>query len=89
MGQAVIDLLFQAPAFERDECLVFLIGRSKSDQDLIFVTEGWTTEDAHRRFTETEVAKDYIAKFGALVKESTSIDEIPVGGKAVLGLKAP
>jgi quinol monooxygenase YgiN len=86
MGDALVDLLFEAPAFENDNCLIFLIGRSKSNRDLIFLTEGWSSEEAHRQFTGTETSKAYIARFGPLVDgDSTYLDEIPVGGKAVLG----
>ena len=67
MGDALVGLLFEAPAFENNNCLIFLIGRSKSDRDLVFLTEGWTSEAAHRQFTETETAKAYIARFGPLV----------------------
>jgi quinol monooxygenase YgiN len=83
-GDALVALLFDAPAFDHPDCKVFLIGRSKSDSDVVFVTEGWVDEAAHARFTATEGARSYIARFGPLVDESTSSDEIPVGGKAIL-----
>lgn len=84
MGDAVVDLLFQAPAFVQEDCLIFLIGRSQSNPDLIFVTEGWTSQEAHASFTNTDAAKVYIEKFTSLVQESSFVDEIPIGGKAVL-----
>ena len=83
-GDTLIALLFDAPAFELNECRVFLIGRSKSDPGVVFVTEGWTSEEAHTRFTQTDVARNYTARFGPLVDEWTTVDEIVVGGKAVL-----
>ncbi|WP_222025504.1 putative quinol monooxygenase [Rhizobium laguerreae] len=83
-GDALVALLFEAPAFEHSDCKVFLIGRSNSDPDVVFVTEGWVSEAAHTRFTATEEATSYTARFGPLVEEWTSSDEIPVGGKAVL-----
>jgi quinol monooxygenase YgiN len=83
-GDALVTLLFEAPAFDHPDCKVFLVGRSKSDPDVVFVTEGWADEAAHARFTATEGVKSYIARFGPLVEESTSSDEIPVGGKAIL-----
>lgn len=84
MGDAVAALLLEAPSFDLDECLVFLIGRSKSNRDVVVVTEGWTSEGAHARFTQTEVAKAYMARFGTLVEDSVISDEIILGGKAVL-----
>ncbi|MGE8106460.1 putative quinol monooxygenase [Allorhizobium sp. NPDC080224] len=83
-GDALVALLFEAPAFEHADCKVFLVGRSKGEPDVVFVTEGWVSEEAHTRFTATEEAKAYTARFGPLVEEWTSSDEIPVGGKAVL-----
>lgn len=85
MGDALVEFLFSAPSFENPDCLVFLIGRSASDRDVIFITEGWSSEAAHSRFRATELAKSYITKLGRLTHgESSIIDEIPIGGKAVL-----
>lgn len=83
-GDALVALLFEAPAFAHTECKVFLIARSKSDPDVVFVTEGWVSETAHTQFTATKEAQAYTARFGPLVKEWTTSDEIPVGGKAQL-----
>ncbi|MFN7101960.1 MAG: putative quinol monooxygenase [Pseudorhizobium sp.] len=83
-GDALVALLFQAPAFEHADCKVFFIGRSKSEPDVVVVTEGWVDEAAHTRFTATEVAKSYTSRFGPLVEEWISSDEVPIGGKAVL-----
>lgn len=83
-GDALVALLFEAPAFDHPDCKIFLVGRSKSDPDTVFVTEGWADEAAHARFTATDGAKSYIARFGPLVAESTISDEIPLGGKALL-----
>lgn len=81
-GDALVALLFEAPAFEHPDCKVFLIGRSKANPDVVFVTEGWISEAAHAAFTATGEAQSYTARFGPLVREWTTSDEIPVGGKA-------
>lgn len=83
-GDALVALLLEAPAFEHPDCKVFLIGRSKENPDVVFVTEGWVSEAAHSAFTATEGAQAYTARFGPLVAEWTNSDEIPVGGKAEL-----
>lgn len=83
-GDALVALLFEAPAFEHPDCKVFLIGRSKENPDVVFVTEGWVSEEAHAAFTATDAAEAFTARFGPLVAEWTNSDEIPVGGKAEL-----
>ena len=83
-GEELVALLMQAPALTNEDCLVFLVGRSAGDADLVFVTEGWRSAEAHGRFFNSEAAKDYTARVGALVNgDSLYADEIPVGGKAI------
>jgi quinol monooxygenase YgiN len=84
MGDALVELLLRAPSLPHDDCLVFLVGRSASNPDLVFVTEGWVSEEAHGAFFASDVAQAYVAEFGPLVKESVNVDEVPVGGKAIL-----
>ncbi|MBO9590705.1 putative quinol monooxygenase [Devosia sp.] len=85
-GDALVALLLEAPALHHDDCLVFLVARSASNPDLVFVTEGWTSREAHGRFFESDIARTYTARFAPLVGgESTYVDAVPVGGKALLG----
>lgn len=84
-GDELVELLFSAPSYDNDDCLVFLIGRSAANSDVVFVTEGWRSREAHARFFESDVAQAYVAKFGPLVEgDSTYLDEVPLGGKAIL-----
>ena len=83
-GDELVALLLRAPSLTNDDCVVFLVGRSASNPDLVFVTEGWTSQDAHGRFFGSEVAKAYTAEFGPLVADSAYTDEVPLGGKAAL-----
>jgi len=83
-GDDLVALLGRAPSLSNDDCLVFLIGRSASNPDLVFVTEGWSSETAHGRFFASEVARAYTAEFGPLVAETAYADEVPLGGKAIL-----
>lgn len=83
-GDDLVALLSRAPSLSNDDCLVFLIGRSASNPDLVFVTEGWSSEDTHGRFFASEVARAYTAEFGPLVAETAYADEVPLGGKAIL-----
>lgn len=83
-GDALVALLFDAPVFDHPDCRVFLISRSKSDRDVVFVTEGWVNEEAHAAYAATEEAQSYTARFGSLVADWATSDEVPLGGKAEL-----
>jgi quinol monooxygenase YgiN len=63
--------------------VVFLVGRSTGNPDVVHVTEGWTTAEAHSRFFASEEAQALVANLQTLLEgESTYTDELPVGGKA-------
>jgi quinol monooxygenase YgiN len=84
-GDALVELLLDAPALTHPDCVVFLVSRSAADRDIVCVTEGWTSGAAHRRFFASQAATAYTARFGPLVAgEPRYSDEVPVGGKAVL-----
>jgi quinol monooxygenase YgiN len=82
-GDDLIAFLLKAPSLSNEDCVVFLVGRSASNPDIIYVTEGWTTEDAHDRFFVTDEAKTLVAQLQPLLAgEPQYIDELPIGGKA-------
>ncbi|MCX2951981.1 putative quinol monooxygenase [Lentzea sp. NEAU-D7] len=82
-GDEVVEFLLGAPALTNDDCVVFLVGRSASHPDVVHVTEGWTTAEAHSAFFATEEAQALVAHLQTLLDgESTYSDELPVGGKA-------
>jgi quinol monooxygenase YgiN len=84
-GDALVQLLLSAPSLATDDCVVFLVGRSASNPDLVFVTEGWVSQEAHGRFFGSDVATAFTAQVQALVGgDSTYADEVPVGGKAAI-----
>ena len=84
-GAALIALLSAAPSLGEADCLVFLIGRSATNPDLVFVTEGWSSREAHGRFFASAAAQAFVTSLAPLVAgESVYLDEVPVGGKAVL-----
>ena len=84
-GGAVIELLLGAPSLAEDDCVVFLVGRSAGDPDVVHVTEGWTSADAHSRFFATAAARELVAGLQPLLAgESQYTDEVPVGGKAAI-----
>jgi quinol monooxygenase YgiN len=82
-GDELVDFLLKAPSLDNDDCVVFLVGRSAGDSDVVHVTEGWTTTEAHDRFFATDAAQDLVAKLQPLLAgEPVNSDEVPVGGKA-------
>lgn len=84
-GDELVDLLLDAPALDNDDCVVFLVGRSAGNPDVVHVTEGWTTPEAHSRFFASAGAQDLVAKLQPLLAgESQYTDEVPVGGKAAI-----
>ncbi|MFF5234994.1 putative quinol monooxygenase [Dactylosporangium sp. NPDC000521] len=84
-GDELVNFLLDAPSLDNDDCVVFLVGRSAGNPDVVHVTEGWTTPEAHSRFFATAEAQDLVAKLQPLLAgESQYTDEVPVGGKAAI-----
>ncbi|MFG1605188.1 putative quinol monooxygenase [Actinoplanes sp. NPDC049265] len=82
-GDEVIRLLLDAPSLPHPDCVVFLVGRSAADPDVVHVTEGWTSAGAHSEFFATEPAQALVAALQPLLAgDSRYSDEVPVGGKA-------
>ncbi|WP_424532689.1 putative quinol monooxygenase [Sphaerisporangium viridialbum] len=82
-GDELVEFLLNAPSLPNEDCVVFLVSRSAGNRDIVYVTEGWTSEEAHGRFFTTEEAKALVAKLQPLLAgEPQYIDEVPVGGKA-------
>jgi quinol monooxygenase YgiN len=82
-GDELIELLLNAPSLPNRDCVVFLVGRSASNPDIVYVTEGWTSQQAHSTFFATEQAQAFVAKLQPLLAgESQYTDGVPVGGKA-------
>ncbi|MEU5549809.1 MULTISPECIES: putative quinol monooxygenase [unclassified Micromonospora] len=85
MGDEVVALLLDAPALTHPDCVVFLVGRSAGDPDVVHLTEGWTSRAAHAEFFTTAPARDLVTRLEPLLAaEATYTDEVPVGGRAAL-----
>jgi quinol monooxygenase YgiN len=82
-GDELAEFLLNAPSLPNEDCVVFLVSRSASDPDIVHVTEGWTSQEAHTRFFATEQAQALVATLQPLLAgDSQYIDQVPVGGKA-------
>jgi quinol monooxygenase YgiN len=84
-GDELIDLLLSATkdgSGASEHCVVYLVGRSASNQDVVHVTEGWTTKAAHAENFASEQAKAFLARIVPLLGgEPQYQDEVPVGGR--------
>jgi quinol monooxygenase YgiN len=79
----LIELLLDAPSLSHDDCLVFLVARSASERDVVHVTEGWSSAEAHSKFFAGEEAQALVARLQPLLAgEPTYADAVPIGGKA-------
>ncbi|WP_214317597.1 putative quinol monooxygenase [Nonomuraea sediminis] len=84
-GDELVEALLNAPSLPNEDCVVFLVGRSAGNPDIVHVTEGWVSREAHARFFATEQAQAMVAALQPLLAgDSQYIDEVPVGGKAAL-----
>jgi quinol monooxygenase YgiN len=82
-GDELVALLLGAPSLPNPDCVAFLVCRSASDPDTVFVTEGWTSREAHGEFFATGPAKDLVERLRPLLaRDSEYVDAVPVGGKA-------
>jgi quinol monooxygenase YgiN len=85
-GDELVALLLSAttgagPA-TNENCVLYLVGRSASNRDVVHVTEGWTSQAAHAANFNTDNAKAFVAKIAPLVSgQGEYQDEIPLGGK--------
>ena len=89
-GDELVEFFLKAAAEAgpgaNEDCLVFLVGRSATDSDVVYVTEGWTSKEAHERFFSGDEAKAVLAGVESLLASDTRyLDEVPVGGKFAIG----
>ena len=77
----LIELLLSGAPTTNESCVLYLVGRSASDSNVVHVSEGWTTKEAHATNFAKEQSKAIVAKIGPLVTDGAQYqDEVPVGG---------
>jgi len=83
-GDALVDLLLSAMtegSGASTDCLVYLVGQSAANRDVVHVTEGWTTREAHAENFASDKAKAFVARIAPLLGDEPQYqDEVPVGG---------
>jgi quinol monooxygenase YgiN len=85
-GEALTAVLLEAAnALRRDdECLLYVISRAADDADTVYVTEAWTTEEAHDASLEDEATRALIGRAMPLIDGSPEAARmVAVGGKGL------
>jgi quinol monooxygenase YgiN len=85
-GDELEGILLEAAAGTEtdDDCLLYIVSRSPADADTVFVTEAWTTREAHDRSLEDEAARTLIARAMPLMaRPPDAVTLAPAGGKGL------
>lgn len=85
-GDALAAILLEAAdGIEADDaCLLYVVSRSPAEADTVWVTEAWTSREAHDASLEDPAARALIARAMPLIAGPPEADELrPVGGKGV------
>jgi quinol monooxygenase YgiN len=86
-GDALAAILLEAAeaAHADDSCVLYFVSRSEDDDDAIWVTEAWTSREAHEAALQNEATKAMIARARPLIAGfSGRSDFRPVGGKGLV-----
>jgi quinol monooxygenase YgiN len=79
-------LLEAAEAQEADhDCLLYVVSRQSDNPEAVWVTEAWTSREAHRASLEDEATRAMIQRAMPLIAEvpERGIELRPVGGKGL------
>ncbi|MCA1600431.1 MAG: antibiotic biosynthesis monooxygenase [Acidobacteria bacterium] len=85
-GDALAELLLEAAAAlnSNTDCMLYLVSRSPDDNDVVLVTEVWTTREAHDSSLQDEAVKALIQRGMPLIVDMpTSTEFLPAGGKGL------
>ena len=85
-GDALAELLMRAAqALEANgDCELYVVSRSPVDPDAVWVTEVWTSAEAHRSSLEDETVRNLIREARPLIAGLGERFELsPLGGKGL------
>ncbi|HEV2776342.1 MAG TPA: putative quinol monooxygenase [Solirubrobacteraceae bacterium] len=85
-GDALAKLLVQAAdALDTNaDCLLYVVSRSLDDVDAVWVTEAWTSSDAHQASLEDQRVRELITEARPLIAGLGERFELsPLGGKGL------
>ena len=67
-----------------DDCLLYIVSRSPADPDVVYVTEVWTSREAHDRSLEDEAVRALITRAMPLMAQPPDAQTLaPAGGKGL------
>jgi quinol monooxygenase YgiN len=70
-----------------DDCLLYIVSRSPADPQIVYVTEAWTSREAHDRSLEDEHVRTLIARAMPLMAgPPDAVTLAPAGGKGLAPL---
>lgn len=77
----LLEALLSGAPTRNENCVLFLVSRSASNPNVVHVSEGWTTKEAHAENFGKDESKALMARIEQLVSDGAQYqDEIPVGG---------
>lgn len=84
-GDALAEILLAAAEDLRanDACLLYVVSRSPDDPNAIWVTEVWTSKEAHEESLMGEDAKAAIQQARPLIASISGTELRTVGGKGI------
>jgi quinol monooxygenase YgiN len=85
-GDALEALLLEAGEGARvdDACLLYVISRSPTEPDTVWVTEAWTGREAHDASLQDDATRALIERAMPLLADRPDAQELrPVGGKGL------
>jgi quinol monooxygenase YgiN len=84
-GDALTEILLAAAEGLRanDACLLYVISRSPDDSEVIWVTEAWTSKQAHDESLQDEHVMAAIQRARPLIAGIEGTELRPVGGKGI------
>lgn len=85
-GDALADLLLEAAASlnSNTDCILYLVSRAPDDNEVVLVTEVWTSREAHDASLQDAAVKALIQRGMPLIADMpTSTEFVPAGGKGL------
>lgn len=84
-GDALTEILLKAGQGlqANQECLLYLVSRSPVDPDVVWVTEAWTSKEAHDASLQDADVRTAIQRARPLITNITGTELQPVGGKGI------
>jgi len=82
---ALVEILLNAAkSMENvDDCEIYVVNVSEIDSETIWVTEVWSSKEAHQKSLTFEGAKEMIAQAKPLITAIEAINIMPLGGKGI------